>query len=90
MLDTLKENCASDINIIEPEGGMFIWVKLPERLPVDDFCEKCIQKGVGIVKSAGFAADRSKPGNSFRVNFTSLPTETNIKAAKIIGSLTKE
>lgn len=90
MLDTLKATCAPDVKIIEPEGGMFIWVTLPERLPVDEFCEKCIQNGVGIVKSAGFAADHSKPGNSFRINFTSLPTEVNVKAVEVIGRLTKE
>lgn len=90
MLDTLKAACADDVKIVEPEGGMFIWVTLPDRLPVDEFSERCIKNGVGIVKSAGFAADYNKPGNSFRMNFTSLPTELNVKAVEIIGRLTKE
>ena len=90
MLEVLKATCAEDVKITEPEGGMFIWVTLPDRLPVDEFSEKCIENGVGIVKSAGFAADMKKPGNSFRINFTSLPIEQNVKAVEIIGKLTRE
>ena len=90
MLTALKESCADDVKITEPEGGMFIWVTLPERLPVDAFSEECIANGVGIVKSEGFAADPTKPGNSFRINFTSLPIEQNVKAVQIIGKLTRK
>lgn len=90
MISALKETCADDIKIMEPEGGMFIWVTLPKRLNVNEFSDACIANGVGVVKSEGFAADLKKPGNSFRMNFTSLPTEQNVKAAKIIGSLTKK
>lgn len=90
MLEALRNTCADDVKITEPEGGMFIWVTLPERLPVDEFSERCIANGVGIVKSAGFAADVNKPGNSFRINFTSLPIEQNVKAVEIIGNLTRD
>jgi 2-aminoadipate transaminase len=89
MLEALKRTCADDVKIVEPEGGMFVWVTLPERLKIDEFTERCIENGVGIVKSVGFAADYSKPGNSFRLNFTSLPTEQNVKAVEIIGRLTQ-
>lgn len=88
MLDALKTACADDVKITEPDGGMFIWVTLPERLPIENFVEECIAHGVGIVKSEGFAANRDEPGNSFRVNFTSLPIDKNVQAAKIIGELT--
>ncbi|MDY2599528.1 MAG: PLP-dependent aminotransferase family protein [Lachnospiraceae bacterium] len=86
--NALKSTCAPDVDVVEPEGGMFIWVTLPDRLNVDEFYEKCAENGVGIVKSIGFAADLSIPGNSFRLNFTSLPVEDIVKAGKIIGKLT--
>ena len=45
---------------------------------------------MGIVKSVGFAADLNIPGNSFRLNFTSLPVEDIVKAGEIIGKLTND
>lgn len=88
--NALKSTCAPDIDIVEPDGGMFIWVTLPSRINVDDFYEKCAEHGVGIVKSVGFAADLNIPGNSFRLNFTSLPVEDIVKAGEIIGKLTND
>lgn len=89
LLNTLKRSCAEDVKIYEPEGGMFVWVALPERLPVDTFFEMCMSHGVGVVKSRAFAADQEHPGNAVRLNFTYATEEDIRKAAEIFGEMTK-
>lgn len=88
MLGSLYQYCADDVKIIEPEGGMFVWMVLPDRLPVDDYYETCMQKGIGVVRSKAFAADLSHPGNAVRMNFTYPSAEQITKACEIAAKLT--
>lgn len=32
LLAGLKSTCAEDVKILEPEGGMFVWMELPESI----------------------------------------------------------
>ena len=88
LIDGLHKTCAGDVKIIEPEGGMFVWMTLPERLLVEDYYESCMQQGIGVVKSRAFAADQERPGNSVRLNFTYQSEDEIRRAAEIIGKLT--
>lgn len=89
LLRGLKRTCAGDVRILEPEGGMFVWMILPERIPVEEYFEKCLENAVGVVQSKAFAADQNHPGNCVRLNFTFLPEEELERTGEIIGRLTK-
>lgn len=90
MIDKLRTTCAPDVKIYEPDGGMFVWLELPERINVDDFTEKCMQNAVGVVKSLGFAADYNHPGNCVRLNYTFLDDDKLSKAVETVGRMTRE
>lgn len=90
MVNTLKAFGSKNMNIVEPKGGMFTWITLPEHVDVDAFFEACMEKKVGIIKSAAFAADGIPDGHSFRLNYT-VPTKAQIvEGCKIVGEVSKQ
>lgn len=90
MLDGLKEHCSKAVNIIEPEGGMFIWVNIPEQIDINAMSDAALAAGVGVVKSEAFATDGNKPGHGFRLNFSAPTDEAIVKGTRIFGEITKQ
>lgn len=90
MEQALKENCSSRCRILVPDGGMFMWVEVPETVDIDAMSDAMIEAGVGPVKSAAFTSDLSRPGHAFRLNY-SAPSEKDIeKGASIFGQVTRQ
>ena len=91
MVNALHQYCDERISFVEPEGGMFVWVELPGEMDSVQVFEKCLEKGVGIVRSIGFATDYEKnPGNAFRLNYTFATDEEIEKGIQILGEVLKE
>lgn len=90
MADGLREICPDNWRILVPEGGMFIWVELPDEISVDAFSDAAIEAGVGVVKSAAFAVDPNHPGNALRLNYSALPDEKIQRGIEILGKTIKD
>lgn len=90
MLDGLKKHCSTSCKILVPEGGMFIWVTLPEKVDINAVSDTAIKAGVGVVKSAAFTSDELHPGHAFRLNFSASEDEDIVKGIEIFGNITKE
>lgn len=88
MLDALHEYCHPEVKIHEPEGGMFIWITMPDSVDCLAMYEEAIKIGVGIVRSQAFAANSENPGHSFRLNYTFQPREKMLEGVKRLGKLT--
>jgi 2-aminoadipate transaminase len=58
-----------DIHWIEPKGGMFLWLELPEAIHAEDLLKIAVQEGVAFVPGASFYAESPKR-NTLRLNFT--------------------
>lgn len=88
MVDALHKYCGDKISFVEPDGGMFVWIDLPANVDSDKVYKECLSRGVGIVKSIGFAADyKTNPGNSFRLNYTFATDEQIEAGVKILGEV---
>lgn len=61
----------------KPEGGLFLWVSLPENMNADELFYDVIKNNVAYVIGSAFYGDEPKY-NSFRMNF-SYPTEEKIE-----------
>ncbi|MPM06856.1 2-aminoadipate transaminase [bioreactor metagenome] len=73
----------------DPDGGMFIWVTLPEGVDGKEVFEACLKNNVGVVPSFGFAADPvNNPGRSFRLNYSAPTMEDIEKGCKRFGEVT--
>ncbi|WP_455683496.1 aminotransferase-like domain-containing protein [Thomasclavelia sp.] len=90
MLEEMKKHFSKDCKWTIPDGGMFIWVTLPERLDMLSFVKKAIEHKVAVVPGNAFYDDDSKHCQSFRMNFSMPSTEQIIKGVAILGALTND
>lgn len=90
MMATFREHGSDKVHFVEPTGGMFLWMTMPEGVDCDAFFEACMEHKVGIVPGAAFAADGVPAGQSFRFSFTYPSKEDIVKGMTIVGQLTKE
>ena len=58
----------------KPEGGLFIWVELPEHLNVLELLEKCVARKVAYVPGTHFFCDGGHM-NTLRLNFSNSTVE---------------
>jgi len=72
MLACLERYMPEGVTWTKPEGGLFLWVKLPEHISADDMFEEAIKENVAYVIGSAFHIDGSGK-NTMRLNF-SYPT----------------
>lgn len=69
MLKALKENMPKGVEWSKPEGGLFLWVKLPRKMSANDLFPKAIENKVAYVVGSAFHCD-GKGQNTMRLNFS--------------------
>ncbi|MGG1514228.1 PLP-dependent aminotransferase family protein [Paenibacillus oryzisoli] len=62
---------------VEPKGGMFIWVELPEGVRAEDLMKIAVQEGVAFVPGSTFFAENPQY-NTMRLNYTHTDRETTV------------
>lgn len=78
LLTALRTHMPEGVTWTEPDGGMFVWVTLPEGLDGAELLEKAIRdERVAFVPGSAFFAEEPKR-NTIRLNF-SLPTAEMIE-----------
>lgn len=87
MLKAMDRHFSKDCKWTIPDGGMFIWVTLPERLNMPSFVKKAIEHKVAVVPGNAFYDDDNKHCQSFRMNFSMPSDEQIIKGVAILGAL---
>ena len=78
MLDCLERELPASIKFTRPEGGLFIWVTLPDGVDASAFLKAAIAEKLMIVPGATFNCDTTQPSQSFRLNY-STPSDEQIK-----------
>ena len=81
MLNCIKEYFPAGVDFTEPEGGMFMWVSLPENCAAMRLFEIAIKQNVAFVPGDPFYTNR-KNTNTLRLNFSCVDEttiETGIK-----------
>ncbi len=80
MLSALDEYFPPEATWTRPEGGLFVWVTLPEYVDTDSMLGAALEAGVTYVPGNSFFADGETGKNSMRINF-SFETPENIEEA---------
>ena len=89
MCDCLDKFCP-EIEYVRPEGGLFIWAKLPEGVDMMSYVKELINFKVAVVPGSSFMTDDTAPCSYIRLNF-STPSEENIeKGVEIMGEVLKK
>lgn len=89
MLDALSRHFPASVRWNRPEGGMFIWVKLPPGVDSSALLVKAIAQNVAFVPGAPFYANEPQT-NTLRLSFVTVPPEKIEAGIERLGKLLKE
>lgn len=75
MIDMMTEYFPEEVKYTKPEGGMFLWVTLPERVSSLDLFELAVKESVAFVPGNPFYTDDGSRNNTLRLNFSNSDEE---------------
>jgi len=70
MLDELEKHMPSTVTWTKPEGGIFIWLTLPEDVNADDLFLLAKEQKVSFIPGSKFYPTGQEQYNTLRLNFT--------------------
>ncbi|TWG89166.1 2-aminoadipate transaminase [Cupriavidus gilardii J11] len=89
MLDSLRRHMPAGVKWNTPEGGMFIWMELPEGLDSVAILAEAVKRNVAYVPGAPFYASNPR-NNTLRLAFVTVPRERIEQGVAILGQLFTE
>ncbi|MCK5131187.1 MAG: PLP-dependent aminotransferase family protein [Candidatus Sabulitectum sp.] len=91
MLEELEKNLGDleGVSWTKPEGGLFLWLTLPEGMDTDELFKKAIEKNVAYVPGSAFFP-KNEDHRSMRLNFSYSNEEKIREGCRRLGKLIKE
>jgi 2-aminoadipate transaminase len=90
MIKCLKKYMPDQVKWTEPEGGLFLFVSLPEKTDADQIFRKAIEKNVAFVSGSTFFCNGSGK-NTMRLNFSySDPEQIETGIQRLAGVIKEE
>jgi DNA-binding transcriptional MocR family regulator len=86
MLAALRRYFPADVHWTTPQGGLFLWVTLPEPMDAADILRAAIAENVAFVPGSAFFADDSGR-NTFRLNFSNASPERIKEGIRRLGTV---
>ena len=75
MMDSIDAYFPRNVKYTKPEGGMFLWVTLPEGVSAMDLFDLAVKEKVAFVPGDPFYVNK-KGSNTLRLNFSSVDNDT--------------
>ena len=88
MCDSLDKYCP-DIEYVRPEGGLFIWAKLPDNVDMLTYVNRLLEKKVAVVPGSAFMTDDTAPCSYVRLNFSTPSDENIVEGVRLMGEVLK-
>ncbi|MEA4848511.1 MAG: PLP-dependent aminotransferase family protein, partial [Clostridiaceae bacterium] len=89
MIKYMKEEFPENIKYTLPDGGLFIWVELPQNIDVNEVFKMALKDNVAFVSGESFFPNNKKK-NTFRLNYSNMPDERIIEGIKRLGKVLNE
>ncbi len=84
MLAALDRHFPDGVTWTHPQGGLFLWVKLPDGVDCGDVLREAIEQKVAFVPGTAFYAD-GRGHDAFRVTFATCSTDQIDEGIKRLG-----
>ncbi len=84
MVSMIEEHFPEGVEYTKPEGGMFLWVTLPEGLSSTELFNIAIKENVAFVPGKAFFTD-GRGDNTLRLNFSNSDEERIEEGIKRLG-----
>jgi len=89
MKEMIRRYLPEEVKMTSPQGGMFLWLTLPEYLDSEELIGKCIHRGMAFVPGRSFFTT-GEGNRNIRMNFSNSNPETIEKGMKILGEEMKK
>ncbi len=89
MMDCLRKYLPAGVSFTPTEGGMFLWVTLPEGVTALDLYRKALEKGVAICPGDPFY-ETERGVRTFRINYSNSSDEIIDKGVRILAEACEE
>jgi 2-aminoadipate transaminase len=86
MLDALSRHLPASAHWNRPQGGMFIWVRLPTNIDCDDLLQDAIKEKVAFVPGTSFYVSHPA-ANTMRLSFVTVSPEKIEEGVARLGRL---
>ena len=88
MVAAIEKNFPVEVSFTRPEGGMFLWVTLPERLSALELFEHAVKENVAFVPGTPFYVDGGGDKN-MRLNFSNADEDMIEEGIRRLGRIMK-
>ena len=89
ILKTMEEEFPEEVEFTRPDGGLFLWVTVPEGVSARKVFDKCIEQKVAAVIGDAFYPN-DKTDRSMRVNYSCMPDDKIVEGVKRMAKAIKE
>ncbi len=89
MLDALADQFPREAEWTHPQGGLFLWVTLPDYIDTTDLLARALEDDVAFVPGRGSYVD-GRGGSSMRLNFSGVTEDEIREGVRRIGKVVRE
>jgi 2-aminoadipate transaminase len=88
MLDALTEHMPEGVSWTHPQGGLFLWLKLPEGFDTTELFKEAVKEKVAFVPGESFFPD-GRGKNTMRLNFSYSSPEVIVEGISRLSRVIK-
>jgi 2-aminoadipate transaminase len=90
MLDALAELWPEDCSWTHPQGGLFLWARVPESIDTVEFLKQALEEKVAYVPGVHFYPNQDGGHNAMRLNFSYCPPGLIVEGIRRLGVALKK
>lgn len=89
MCDCIDKELGDFVEYVKPEGGLFVWCKLPDNVDMLEFVKKAVEKKVAVVPGNAFLMNDTDKTQYIRLNFSTPTDDGIINGVKALGEVAR-
>jgi 2-aminoadipate transaminase len=89
MLDALAEHFPREADWTHPQGGLFIWARMPDYIDTTDLLARALQEQVAFVPGRAAYVD-GRGGSAMRLNFSGIGEDGIREGIRRIGEVVRQ
>ncbi len=89
LIKAMEEEFPPNVSFTHPDGGLFLWVTLPEGIDAKEILVKSIEQNVAFVPGASFYPNSSRP-NTMRLNYSNMPEDRIVEGVKRLALVLRQ
>ena len=90
MMDAIEKYFPKDVQVAEPEGGMFLWVTLPKGVSAMELFDKAIKEKVAFVPGNPFYVGDNIEENTMRLSYVTVDEASILEGIERLAQCMKK